>query len=233
MREAERFQRHARAARPTDRVRRPALHVALAPRMVRASPRYRIGAVDWRHEFDETGALLSGHFRLSSGLHSDRYLQCALILQWPERARRIGDALGALLSAFDAAVVVGPALGGVIVGHETARALGVRCVFTERKDGAMQLRRGFRFSPGELAVVVEDVFTTGKSTRETIAAVESHGARVVAAGSIVDRGLAPDALSVPWRSLLAIDAPSWPENGCPLCAEGFPVESPGSRPRPA
>jgi len=189
--------------------------------------------VDWRHEFDETGALLSGHFRLSSGLHSDRYLQCALILQWPERARRIGDALGALLSAFDAAVVVGPALGGVIVGHETARALGVRCVFTERKDGAMQLRRGFRFSPGELAVVVEDVFTTGKSTRETIAAVESHGARVVAAGSIVDRGLAPDALSVPWRSLLAIDAPSWPENGCPLCAEGFPVESPGSRPRPA
>jgi orotate phosphoribosyltransferase len=189
--------------------------------------------VDWRHEFDETGALLSGHFRLSSGLHSDRYLQCALILQWPERAQRIGEALGSLLSAFDAEVIVGPALGGVIVGHETARALGIRSVFTERKDGVMQLRRGFGFAEAERAIVVEDVFTTGKSTRETISAIESRGARVVAAGSIVDRGLAPDALHVPWRSLLAIDAPSWPEDGCPLCAEGFPVESPGSRPRSA
>jgi orotate phosphoribosyltransferase len=185
--------------------------------------------VNWRHELDQTGALLTGHFRLSSGLHSDRYLQCALILQWPERARRIGDALADLLGSFSPSVVVGPALGGVIIGHETARALGVRCVFTERKDGSMQLRRGFRFSKGEPAVVVEDVFTTGKSTRETIAAVEQQGARVVAAGSIVDRGLSPDALVVPWRSLLAIDAPSWPENACPLCAEGFPVESPGSR----
>ena len=188
-----------------------------------------ISPVNWRHEFDETGALLSGHFRLSSGLHSDRYLQCALILQWPERARRIGDALGELLGSFDPAVVVGPALGGVIVGHETARALGVRSVFTERRDGTMQLRRGFRFAKGEKAVVVEDVFTTGKSTRETILAVEQQGARVVAAGSIVDRGLPPDALTVPWRSLLAIDAPAWPENACPLCAEGFPIEAPGSR----
>jgi orotate phosphoribosyltransferase len=185
--------------------------------------------VNWHHEFDETRALLSGHFRLSSGLHSDRYLQCALILQWPERARRIGDALGELLGSFDAAAVVGPALGGVIVGHETARALGVRCVFTERKDGTMQLRRGFSFEKGERVVVVEDVFTTGKSTRETIAAVEHHGARVVAAGSIVDRGLPPDALVVPWRSLLVLDAPAWPENACPLCAEGFPLEAPGSR----
>ncbi|HET9795879.1 MAG TPA: orotate phosphoribosyltransferase [Thermoanaerobaculia bacterium] len=185
--------------------------------------------MNWRHEFDETGALLSGHFRLSSGLHSDRYLQCALILQWPERARRIGDALGGLLGSFAPSVVVGPALGGVIVGHETARALGVRSVFTERKDGTMQLRRGFSFARGERAVVVEDVFTTGKSTRETIVAVEQRGARVVAAGSIVDRGLPPDALAVPWRSLLAVEAPGWPENGCPLCAEGFPLEAPGSR----
>lgn len=185
--------------------------------------------MNWRAEFDETRALLSGHFRLSSGLHSDRYLQCALILQWPERARRIGDALGILLAGFSPTVVVGPALGGVIVAHETARALGVRSVFTERKDGTMQLRRGFGFASGEPAAVVEDVFTTGKSTRETIVAVERAGARVVAAGSIVDRGLAPDALSVPWRSLLAIDAPAWPEDACPLCAEGFPVDSPGSR----
>jgi orotate phosphoribosyltransferase len=183
----------------------------------------------WREEFDQTHALLSGHFRLSSGLHSNRYLQCALILQWPERARRIGDALAALLGSFSPSVVVGPALGGVIVGHETARALGVRAVFTERKDGEMQLRRGFAFSPEEPAVVVEDVFTTGKSTRETIAAVERRGARVVAAGSIVERGLAPDALTVPWRSLLAVDAPAWPENACPLCAAGVPIEAPGSR----
>jgi orotate phosphoribosyltransferase len=185
--------------------------------------------MNWRHEFDETRALLSGHFRLSSGLHSDRYLQCALILQWPERARRIGDALGELLGSFEPSVVVGPALGGVIVGYETARALGVRSVFTERKDGVMQLRRGFSFTPGERAVVVEDVFTTGKSTRETIAAIGQQGARVVAAGSIVDRGLPPDALAVPWRSLLVVDAPAWPENACPLCAEGFPLEAPGSR----
>ena len=185
--------------------------------------------MNWHHEFDETGALLTGHFKLSSGLHSDRYLQCALVLQWPERARRIGDALADLLGAFSPSVVVGPALGGVIVGYETARALGVRSVFTERKDGAMQLRRGFGFARGERAIVVEDVFTTGKSTRETIAAVEQHGASVVAAGSIVDRGLAPDALVVPWRSLLAIEAPAWPANACPLCAEGFPVEAPGSR----
>jgi len=191
--------------------------------------RYTIGLVSWRDEFDETGALLSGHFRLSSGLHSDRYLQCALILQWPERARRIGDALAKLLGSFSPEVIVGPALGGMIVGHETARALGVRAVFTERKDGAMRLRRGFAFSPDERAVVVEDVFTTGKSTRETIAAVEEKGARVVAAGSIVDRGLSPDALTIPWRSLLAVDAPAWPEDACPLCAEGSPIEAPGSR----
>ena len=188
--------------------------------------------MNWRDEFDETEALLSGHFRLSSGLHSDRYLQCALILQWPDRAARIGEALAALLGSFAPSAVVAPALGGVIVGHETARALGVRAVFTERKDGVMQLRRGFRFAKGEPVVVVEDVFTTGKSTRETIGAVEAQGARVVAAGSIVDRGLSPDALHVPWRSLLAIDAPAWPENACPLCAEGFPIEAPGSRPAP-
>jgi orotate phosphoribosyltransferase len=185
--------------------------------------------VNWRDEFDETGALLSGHFKLSSGLHSDRYLQCALILQWPDRAGRIGEALAALLGSFAPSVVVGPAMGGLIVGHETARALGVRAMFTERKDGVMQLRRGLRFSKWEPKVVVEDVFTTGRSTRETIAVVEASGARVVAAGSIVDRGLAPDSLSIPWRSLLAIDAAAWPEDGCPLCAEGFPIEAPGSR----
>lgn len=185
--------------------------------------------MDWRKEFQETRALLSGHFQLSSGLHSDRYLQCALLLQWPQRAERIGHALAELLGRYGASVVVAPALGGVLVGHEVARALSVRSVFTERKDGQMQLRRGFTFDAQEPAVVVEDVFTTGKSTRETIESVGRAGARVLAAGSIVDRGLPEHALPVPSHSLLSVEAPAWPPDQCPLCAEGYPLESPGSR----
>ncbi|MGH9443624.1 MAG: orotate phosphoribosyltransferase [Thermoanaerobaculia bacterium] len=185
--------------------------------------------MDLLKEFQETGALLSGHFKLSSGLHSDRYLQCATLLQWPDRAEKIGRLLADQLRPAGAAAVVSPALGGVIVGHEVARALGVRALFTERKDGRMQLRRGFRLGPSERVVVVEDVFTTGKSTRETIQAISELGGSVVAAGSIVDRGLPPGALPVPAKSLLALEVPSWPADQCPLCAEGFPVESPGSR----
>lgn len=180
-------------------------------------------------EFQETAALLTGHFQLSSGLHSDRYLQCAALLQWPDRAERIGRELAARLRPASANVVVSPALGGVIIGQEVARALGVRALFTERKDGRMQLRRGFRVEKAEPIVVVEDVFTTGKSTRETIQTITQLGGTVVAAGSIVDRGLPAGALPVPTHSLLAIQVPSWPADQCPLCAEGFPVESPGSR----
>jgi orotate phosphoribosyltransferase len=185
--------------------------------------------VELLREFQETGALLSGHFQLSSGLHSDRYLQCALLLQWPERAARLGRALSDLLEPFGASTVVSPALGGVIIGYEVARSLKLRSLFTERKDGHMQLRRGFRLAPGEGVVVVEDVFTTGKSTRETIQAVEKIGSRVLAAGSIVDRGMPKNALPVPSRSLLTIEAAAWPAELCPLCAEGYPLESPGSR----
>ena len=180
-------------------------------------------------EFQETGALLSGHFQLSSGLHSDRYLQCATILQWPDRAERIGRLLARELRPSGANVVVSPALGGVIIGHEVARALGVRALFTERKEGHMQLRRGFRVDPSERVAVVEDVFTTGKSTRETIQTIVNLGGSVVAAGSIVDRGLPAGALAVPTKSLLSLQVPAWPADQCPLCAEGFPVESPGSR----
>ncbi len=185
--------------------------------------------MDWRKDFEETHALLSGHFQLSSGLHSDRYLQCALLLQWPDRAERIGRALASLLVPYGASVVVAPALGGVIVGHEVARALSRRSVFTERREGQMQLRRGFTFAPGEPAVVVEDVFTTGKSTRETIEAISRAGAKVLAAGSIVDRGVPRNALPVPFHSLLSVEAPAWPQDQCPLCAEGYPLDSPGSR----
>ncbi len=180
-------------------------------------------------DFEDTGALLTGHFRLSSGLHSDRYLQCARLLMWPERAERAGRELAAKLAEFSPAAVVSPALGGVVIGHETARALRVPGMFVERKDGAFSLRRGFSLERGQPIVVVEDVFTTGKSTREAAAAVEAAGGRVVAVGSIVDRGVPPDAFSVPSRSLLSLSVPSWPEAECPLCRKGVPIDSPGSR----
>ncbi|HJW13503.1 MAG TPA: orotate phosphoribosyltransferase [Thermoanaerobaculia bacterium] len=182
-------------------------------------------------DFEDTGALLKGHFRLSSGLHSDTYLQCARLLMWPERAEAAGRELAAKLSMFGARVVVSPALGGILIGHETARALGTPFLFTERQDGVFALRRGFRVEAGETAVVVEDVFTTGKSTREVIEAVHAAGGRVAAAGSIVDRGLPPGALPVPFRSLLALSVPSWPPEECPLCREGLPLDTPGSRHR--
>jgi orotate phosphoribosyltransferase len=180
-------------------------------------------------DFEETGALLTGHFRLSSGLHSDKYLQCARLLMWPERAERAGRELAAKLREFTPRAVVSPALGGVVIGHETGRGLGLPAMFVERKDGAFALRRGFSLERGEPVVVVEDVFTTGESTREAAAAVESAGGRVVAVGSIVDRGLPPGAFSVPYRSLLALSVPSWPEAECPLCRRGVPIDSPGSR----
>jgi orotate phosphoribosyltransferase len=180
-------------------------------------------------DFEETGALLTGHFRLSSGLHSDRYLQCARLLMWPERAERAGRELAERLREFAPGAVVSPALGGVIIGHETARGLGLPAMFVERKDGSFSLRRGFGLDPGTPVVVVEDVFTTGKSTREAAQAVEDAGGRVVAVGSIVDRGLPAGAFSVPSRSLLALSVPSWPEAECPLCRRGVAVDSPGSR----
>jgi orotate phosphoribosyltransferase len=180
-------------------------------------------------DFEETGALLTGHFRLSSGLHSDTYLQCARLLMWPERAERAGRELSGKLSEFRVDAVVSPALGGVIIGHETARSLGVPAMFVERQDGAFALRRGFALEPGGRVAVVEDVFTTGKSTREAASAVEAAGGRVVAVGSIVDRGLPPGAFAVPARSLLTLDVAAWPAPACPLCRDGTPLDTPGSR----
>ena len=180
-------------------------------------------------DFTEAGALLTGHFRLSSGLHSDRYLQCARLLMWPERAERAGRDLAARLAAVSPQAVVSPAIGGIVIGHEVARALGVRGMFAERKDGAFVLRRGFGLSPGERVVVIEDVFTTGGSTREVCAAVESAGGAVVGVGSIVDRGLPEGTFSVPAESLLSLDVPAWPEADCPLCARGDALDTPGSR----
>ena len=148
---------------------------------------------------------------------------------WPARAEQAGRELGDKLSAFGPKVVVSPALGGVIIGHETARRLGLPAMFVERQDGAFVFRRGFSLEPGQPVAVVEDVFTTGKSTKEACAAVEAAGGRVVAVGSIVDRGLPPGVFRVPARSLLSLSVPSWPEADCPLCRRQVPVDSPGSR----
>lgn len=172
---------------------------------------------------------MTGHFRLSSGLHSDKYLQCARLLMFPARAEAAGRELAEKLREFAPRVIVSPALGGVIIGHETARALSIPFLFAERKDGAFALRRGFHLDAGEPAAVVEDVFTTGKSTREVIETATAAGGRVVAAGSIVDRGLPDGAFAVPSRSLLSLTVPAWPQEECPLCRRRVPLDTPGSR----
>jgi len=179
--------------------------------------------------FRAAGALLEGHFRLSSGLHSGGYLQCALVLQHPRQAAALGTALADQVRALGATDVLSPALGGVIIGHEVARALGVRALFAERQDGALTLRRGFTLGPGDRVLVVEDVVTTGKSTRETMEVARAAGATVVGVAAIIDRGGAPD-LGVPARTLAAVSLPAFEPASCPLCAQGLPLVKPGSRP---
>ncbi len=182
--------------------------------------------------FKQRGAVLEGHFLLSSGLHSSRYVQCARVLMDPPLATRLGtllaDVLRPLLPVAPQAVVA-PALGGVLVAHEVARAFGVRGLFTERRDGTMTLRRGFSLEEAEPVVVVEDVITTGGSTREVVATARAQGARVLAAGSLIDRSQAEVELGVPWRSLLRVEAPAYSPGLCPLCAAGSSAEKPGSR----
>jgi orotate phosphoribosyltransferase len=183
--------------------------------------------------FREREALLDGHFLLSSGLHSPRYLQCARVLMDPDLATRLGrslaDALRPHLGGAAPAAIVAPALGGVLVAHEVARAFGCPGLFTERQDGRMTLRRGFRLQEGEPVVVVEDVITTGGSTREVMDAVRAHGARVLAVGSLVDRNGGVVDLGVPRAWLLGLEVPTWAAATCPLCAAGGKPEKPGSR----
>src|SRR5262245_37670514 len=169
--------------------------------------------------FLKTGALLEGHFLLTSGLHSPRYLQCALVLQYPEQAEWVGRALAGRFSDHQVEAVVAPAIGGIIVAHETARALGVRALFTERQGDLMTLRRGFQLSQGERVLVVEDVVTTGGSTRETIEAVTRAGGRVVAAGSMVDRSGGAAQVGVPREALMTLEVPAYDPSGCPMCKE--------------
>jgi orotate phosphoribosyltransferase len=183
--------------------------------------------------FVERGALLDGHFLLSSGLHSPRYLQCARVLMDPALATRLcadlADRLRHALGEAEPAAVVAPALGGVLVAHEVARAFKCRGLFTERQDGLMTLRRGFTLGEGEPVVVVEDAITTGKSTREVLDAVTALGARVLAVGSLVDRSVGEVDFGVPRRSLLRLDIPTHPAESCPQCAAGSRPVKPGSR----
>jgi orotate phosphoribosyltransferase len=179
--------------------------------------------------FRKSGALLEGHFRLSSGLHSDRYLQSALVLQYPEFAMRLGEALAARTRHLDPTAVLSPALGGLIIGHEVARALGVRALFAERQDGTLTLRRGFTLSSRDRVLLVEDVITTGGSTRETVEVARAYGAQVLGAAAIIDRGEDPTRLHLPMWSLLRLDVPAYPPESCPLCAKDIPIVKPGSR----
>ncbi|MDP3790487.1 MAG: orotate phosphoribosyltransferase [Candidatus Omnitrophota bacterium] len=179
--------------------------------------------------FNKQNALLTGHFKLSSGLHSEKYLQCALVLQYPDIAQKLSVELAKKFSKTKIDLVVGPALGGVTFAYEVARALGVRGLFTERQEGKMVLRRGFSIGKGEKVLVVEDVVTTGGSTKEVIDVVKSCGADVVGVGSVIDRSSAAIDFGVPFYALAKVRVETFEETGCPLCKKNVPVTKPGSR----
>jgi orotate phosphoribosyltransferase len=180
----------------------------------------------------EADALLDGHFRLSSGLHSPRYLQCAVALQHPVLAERLGSALATAWRSTAAApdLVMSPALGGLIIGHEVGRGLGVRACFTERVEGAMTLRRGFHIEAGEEVLLVEDVVTTGRSTLETEAVVRNAGGLPLGVACIANRSGQSHLGELPLVSLVRLDFPTYEPAECPLCAAGEPITKPGSRP---
>jgi orotate phosphoribosyltransferase len=179
--------------------------------------------------YEKRGALLRGHFRLTSGLHSDIYLQSALVLQHPEDAAALGERLAVAFRADRVQTVLAPAIGGILVAHEVARALGVRALFTERENGVMQLRRGFTLAPGERCLVVEDVITTGGSTREVAECVERHGGIVVGVGSLIDRSGGTAAFTVKRVALATLTAATFQPDACPLCQTGSQAIKPGSR----
>jgi orotate phosphoribosyltransferase len=190
-------------------------------------------SLDVRALLAETGALLTGHFRLSSGLHSPNYVQCARLLEHPRNAKALGEALAETLRGLEATKIVAPALGGVIIGYTVAEALDLPFVFTERKDGQMQLRRGFGFGfgsdDGQKVVIVEDVVTTGKSTRETADVIAQHGGVVAGFASILNRSGRENPFDQPYQALLALDLDTYTEADCPLCRSGLALDAPGSR----
>lgn len=180
-------------------------------------------------KFRETGALLEGHFVLTSGLHSAIYLQCARVLQHPRAAEEFGRSIAVHFQTQKIQTVAAPAIGGLIIGHEVARALAARFIWTERENGEMVLRRGFSVSPGERVLVVEDVVTTGGSTRETVAALQAHGANVIAAASIIDRSAGKADVGVPRVALATLEVAAVEPADCDACKRGEPAIKPGSR----
>ncbi len=179
--------------------------------------------------FRQKGALLEGHFLLSSGLHSPMYLQCALVLQYPDIATELCFKLGSNFRSEKVDFVIAPALGGIIVAQEVAKSLGVRAIFAERVEGKLTLRRGFSIAEGERALVVEDVITTGGSTRETMRVVREAGGIVAAAGAIIDRSGGNAELNIPYKALVTLAIDTYQPKDCPLCAQGLPTVKPGSR----
>lgn len=179
--------------------------------------------------FTKANALLTGHFRLTSGRHSAKYMQCAQVLQYPQYASVLCDSLAEKFKDTEIDLVVGPAMGGIIVAYEVGRALGVKTFFTERENGAMALRRGFTINPGEKVLVVEDVVTTGGSVKEVIEVVREKGGEVVGVGVLVDRSAGKADFGVPTQSILQLEIESYDPEECPLCKQGLPVIKPGSR----
>ena len=178
----------------------------------------------------ECEALLEGHFLLSSGLHSGRYCQCAKLLRFPNQAAAVLQTVAEQVKGLPVTKVCGPAMGGVIVSYELARQLGVESIFTERKDGEMQLRRGFSVGPGDNILIAEDVITTGKSTMETVKTLEEMGAKVIGAACVVDRRAEDCAFKLPVYAALSLDIKTYDVEACPICKEGkLPLEKPGSR----
>ncbi len=181
--------------------------------------------------FRRTGVLQEGHFRLTSGRHSDQYLQCAQVLQYPEHAEALCRQLAAWFADARVDAVVGPALGGIIMAYEMARQLGCRALFAEREEGRMCLRRGFVLRPGERVLVAEDVITTGGSVNEVLEVVAAAGARSVGVAALVDRSGGEVDFGIPLRTLLRLRIPSYSPADCPLCRQGVPLVKPGSRPQ--
>ena len=179
--------------------------------------------------FRRVGAFLEGHFRLTSGLHSPGFMQCALVLAHPRDAEALGAELADRVRSLSPSVVLSPALGGIVIGQEVGRALDVRALFAERQDGVLMLRRGFTLGPQDRVLVVEDVVTTGKSTRETIDVARAAGAQVVGAAAIIDRSGGEQNLDIPFHALATVSLPTYQPESCPLCAAGQPVVKPGSR----
>jgi orotate phosphoribosyltransferase len=182
-----------------------------------------------QERMQELGALLRGHFQLSSGLHSDRYFQCAAVLQYPQLARELGRLLGEQANELETDFVLSPAVGGLLLGHEVARALGRRHVYCERREGKMVLRRGFEILKGERALLVDDVLTRGTSVREMLALVEDNEAQCNALAVIVDRREPDVDVDIPVYALLAEEVQTYDPKECPLCQKGEPLTSPGSR----